>query len=674
LTPLNVELGELRYSLVELMRILTPMNRYSKSRLLQRRLSAVLYLVILGLGLSLSWRIYTLGQSVVETTTPLSRDKLPLLKTISDLKLRIAHIEPMLYEYYATTDRPVYLERAKESGASINQTWSSIRAQFPGHPALAAFETSYTDVKKTSAVLDGILGADAVDWDGARAALIQLSVESRRLAAELDQLVTAVERDVVDAGTAANDRVEQMVRLVASYSVGIFLGSLLVGFSIRAQRRTEQQMIEQARRDPTTGLPNRLYFEEMMADHPASDSFGLLLLGIDQFKRVIGGLGLGAGDELLRVVAERVQAALPDASQPGKEIFRFEGVEFGVYLPGATSNEALAKAGDTVHAAMASPFVVDGREMFVTLNCGAAIYPRDSQDGITLIRNAGAAMQASRTQNQNRFQLYDQEMSAIALGRLALENDLRRAVEGGELVLHYQPQVSLKTGAIIGAEALVRWNRGGKMVPPGLFIPEAETSGLIVPIGLWVLQQACRQAKLWQDAGYPPVLLAINISPRQFMQDDFVASVARVIEETGVAPSGVELEVTEGAAVLNVEHAISTLNALKQLGVHLSIDDFGTGYSSLSYLKRFPVDKLKIDQSFVRQMAASAKDAAIVAVVIELGHQLDLTVIAEGVETLEQLTQLMELGCDEMQGYYFGKPVPAAQMEEQLAARKTLSL
>ena len=399
-----------------------------------------------------------------------------------------------------------------------------------------------------------------------------------------------------------------------------------------------------------------------------------MLFGIDQFKRVLSGLGLGAGDELLRAVAQRIQSALPAADFANCRVFRFEGVEFGVILPHPGNSDGLAKVVNTVHAAMETPFVIENREMFITLNCGAAQFPRDSSDGITLMRNAGAAMQASREQNRYRFRLYEQAMSEIALERLALENDLRRAIAQDELALHYQPQVSLESGRIIGVEALLRWRRNGEMVSPAIFIPHAEASGLIIPIGIWVLQQACRQARIWQDAGLQPLLVAVNISPRQFLQADFVAMVASVLKETGMPPTQLELEITEGAAVQDVEHAIATLQSLKQLGVKLSIDDFGTGYSSLSYLKRFNVDKLKIDQSFVRQMADSAHDGAIVAVVVELGHQLGLTVIAEGVENIEQLNRLIALDCDEMQGYYFGKPVPPAQLEEQLLSNRCLDL
>jgi len=422
-----------------------------------------------------------------------------------------------------------------------------------------------------------------------------------------------------------------------------------------------------------TGLPNRLMFEEMISKHPGK-AFGLMLLGVDQFKRVLGGLGLNAGDQLLQAVAERIHLAMVNSGFTDYTLFRFEGVEFGLVVAGTDSNELLTEKCMLVHTAMEAPFIVEQREMYVAMNCGISFYPRDSHDGRTIVRNAGAAMQASRVQSRHRICLFDQAMNTLALDRLSLENDLRRAIEKDELLLHYQPQVSLATGEVIGVEALLRWQRNGQMVSPAMFIPHAEVSGLIIPIGYWVLQQACLQAKRWQDMGLQPMVVAVNISPRQFLQDDFVESVQAVLQQTCMPPELLELEITEGAAVQDVEQAISTLIALKKLGVKLSIDDFGTGYSSLSYLKRFSVDKLKIDQSFVRQMSDSLQDAAIVTVVVELAHQLGLTAIAEGVETVDQLNHLIALGCNEIQGYYFSRPIPAKQLEEKLIAGLCLNL
>jgi len=399
-----------------------------------------------------------------------------------------------------------------------------------------------------------------------------------------------------------------------------------------------------------------------------------MLLGVDQFKRVLGGLGLNAGDHLLQAVAERIQLAMVSSAFTDFTLFRFEGVEFGLVIAGTESHELLTQKCMEIHAAMETPFIVEQREMFVVMNCGISFYPHDSNDGRTIVRNAGAAMQASRVQSRHRICLFDQAMNTLALDRLSLENDLRRAIEKDELLLHYQPQVSLATGEVIGVEALLRWQRNGQMVSPAMFIPHAEVSGLIVPIGTWVLQQACMQAQQWKESGLQPLVVAVNISPRQFTQDDFVESVQNVLLQTGMPPDLLELEITEGAAMQDVEQAISTLIALKKLGVKLSIDDFGTGYSSLSYLKRFSVDKLKIDQSFVRQMSESLQDAAIVTVVVELAHQLGLIAIAEGVETVDQLNHLIALGCDEIQGYYFSRPITAKQLEQKLREGLTLSL
>ena len=645
-----------------------------------RIILVAVYVTVFGLGSSLSWNIYNLAQNVGRTTTMLSREQLPLLKEISILKNNINRIEPSLYEYYATADRNEYLKRTSESERLIERSWQAIRPEFKGHAAsqqlqsdLEGFESSYQKIRAIATQLDGVLGANEIDWDQARSLLTLLTVESQRITGILDELVDIVQHDVFTAGNSAEAGLNKIVSLATAYSLAIFVGALLVGFALNSRQKAELKLVEQARHDAVTGLPNRLSFEEVIARNPGKQ-FGLMLFGIDQFKRVLGGLGLNAGDHLLQAVAVRIQQAIKTYQLDDCGLFRFEGVEFGLMVKGAENVANLQNIANVIHAAMEAHFFVEGREMFVTLNCGVSLYPIDSQDARNVVRNAGAAMQASREQGKNRLAIYDQDMNTLALDRLALENDLRRAIERNELHLHYQPQLSLTTGEVIGVEALLRWQRNGQTISPAAFIPHAEVSGLIIPIGYWVLQQACLQAKHWQEQGLPTIIVAVNISPRQFLQDDFVGTVQKVLEETGLPAGLLELEITEGAAVQNVEQVIANLVLLKQLGVHLSIDDFGTGYSSLSYLKRFSVDKLKIDQSFIRQMHLSEQDSAIVTVVIELGHQLGLTVIAEGVETMEQLNHLKQLGCDEIQGYYASRPISPQQFEERLAAGLRLNL
>ncbi|MGH8807891.1 MAG: putative bifunctional diguanylate cyclase/phosphodiesterase, partial [Noviherbaspirillum sp.] len=313
---------------------------------------------------------------------------------------------------------------------------------------------------------------------------------------------------------------------------------------------------------------------------------------------------------------------------------------------------------------IAQPIVIEGHTFVMGCSIGIAACPSDGADPESLIKHAGIAMYRAKEMGRNNFQLYTATMNERSMERLCIEGDLRNALEREEFALHYQPQVDLTTGRILGMEALLRWQHPARgMVPPARFIPMAEELGLIVPIGVWVLRTACRQSMEWQRAGYRPMRVAVNLSARQFYQHDLVASIKAILEETGLAPHLLELELTESMMMNDVEHAASILHDLKAVGVQLSIDDFGTGYSSLAYLKRFPIDLLKIDQSFVRDITVDPDDAAIVLSIISLAHSLRLRVIAEGVENADQLAYLQRHGCDYMQGYYFSRPLPARECE-----------
>jgi EAL domain-containing protein (putative c-di-GMP-specific phosphodiesterase class I) len=319
-------------------------------------------------------------------------------------------------------------------------------------------------------------------------------------------------------------------------------------------------------------------------------------------------------------------------------------------------------------ATVAEPLWIEEQEFHLTCSIGVSLFPRDGLDADTLLKNAGTATHRTKELGRNAFQFYGPEMDARTNERLLLEGKLRRAIEQDELFLHYQPQIDLHTGTIVGVEALLRWKHPDLgLVSPGRFIPIAEETGLIVPIGEWVLRTACTQNKKWQDEGLPAFSVAVNLSARQFRQKDVAQRVAKVLQDTGLAAGFLELELTESLVMHNTESVIGTLKELNGMGLQLAIDDFGTGYSSLSYLKRFPVDRLKIDQSFVRDIASDPDDAAIAQSIIALGHSLDLKVIAEGVETAEQLAFLKNARCDEAQGYYFSKPIPAEEIKRFVA-------
>jgi len=396
-----------------------------------------------------------------------------------------------------------------------------------------------------------------------------------------------------------------------------------------------------------------------------------LFLDLDNFKRINDTLGHTIGDLLLKAIAERLQECLRSSDIVSHEagnlstnmVSRFGGDEFTILLTEVRNGEDAAIVAQSIIEALLRPLKLAGHEVVITPSIGIAVFPEDADNSEVLFRNADTAMYAAKRNGKNQFQFYNKTMSASAQKRLTMEGQLRNALERNELQLHYQPQMELDSGRVIGVEALLRWqNEELGNVPPDTFIPIAEDSGLVIPIGEWVLRTACTQLKAWQDTGVPILRVAVNISVRQFMHPGFQELVERVLQETGLEAESLELETTESLLMHDVEGAIELLHDLKALGVQLAIDDFGTGYSSLSYLKNYPIDRLKIDRAFVRDITTNSQDAAITKAVIAMAHNMDLRVIAEGVETKEQLNYLSEKNCHELQGFYLSKPVPAHEV------------
>ena len=437
----------------------------------------------------------------------------------------------------------------------------------------------------------------------------------------------------------------------------------------------QDELARQANHDSLTGLPNRnLLWDRIDRACARTQRYGdfaaVAFLDLDNFKVVNDSLGHSLGDHLLRAVAQRLQSSL----RAMDTVARLGGDEFVLVLSDQKGEPSVSGELQRIVESFSQPFAVDGRDVFITASVGVALYPQDAKDPETLMKSAELAMYRAKESGRNGYQLYTAEMQTRVTERLALEGKLRRALERGEFSLHYQPQVDLRSKRIFGVEALIRWNQPDLgMVSPAKFIPLAEETGLIVPIGAWVVRTACRQCKAWQDAGLPPVTVAVNISARQFREKNLLQVVAQILTETGLNPRQLELEVTESVIMHDAQQIIASLQAFRDMGVKLSVDDFGTGYSSLSYLKRFPVDRLKIDQSFVHDLGSDADDAAIAQAVITLGHTMGLRVIAEGVETPEQLAFLRRHECDEMQGYLFGKPMPADEFAKLLASGRTLT-
>ncbi|MDD5250913.1 MAG: EAL domain-containing protein [Rhodocyclaceae bacterium] len=454
---------------------------------------------------------------------------------------------------------------------------------------------------------------------------------------------------------------------------GKLLGAVVTLFDISERKRYLEQLERKSNFDDLTGLPNRNLLADRLAHaiergQREGDTLAVLTLNLDRFKSINDSLGRSAGDDVLREVAARLDRLVRKTDS----LARIDGDEF-VLVAEATELGVGNRLAQPILAALAQPFHVGTREFFLSGSIGIALFPKDGDNGETLVKNAVAAMYQAKAQGGDCFRFYAAEMNARSLDRLDMENGLRRALERGEFVLHYQPQLNLRNGEIIGAEALVRWQSPERgLVSPAEFIPLAEETGLIVPLGEWVLRTACAQNKAWQDAGLPPMTIAVNLSARQFAAQNIVELAGQVLQETRLDPSYLELELTESAVMADADAFIHATEKLKGLAITLTIDDFGTGFSSLSYLKRFAIDRLKIDQSFVRDITHDPNSAAIAVAIISLSHNLKLSALAEGVETEAQLNFLRARDCDEMQGFYFSKPLPAAEMEQLLRAGRKL--
>jgi diguanylate cyclase (GGDEF)-like protein/PAS domain S-box-containing protein len=451
------------------------------------------------------------------------------------------------------------------------------------------------------------------------------------------------------------------VRDPLSYQVTHFVG---VQYDTTETKRYLDELEQQANHDAITGLANRNLLKDRLQQslalgHRYEHRFSLAFIALDHFERVNDNLGHDLGDRLLQLVAQRLVACVGE----GDTVARLGGNEFVLLVTEQVRADAAYRAVQRVMAALAQPFVIGQRELNVTCSVGVASFPRDGEDSATLLRNADKAMYRAKGLGRNTFQLYSSEMHANFGERLTLETDLWNALERNEFALHYQPKVELKSGRIIGMEALLRWQHPKNgMIPPGKFIPVAEESSLIVQIGNWVIREACAQNKAWQNDGVRFVPVAVNVSARQLHDRDLVETVRATLASTHLRPEFLEIELTESAVMRNADETIKTLAQLRGMDVRISLDDFGTGYSSLSYLKQLPVTGLKIDQSFIRDLAHDPDDAAIVRALIVVARELMLDVTAEGVETVEQFEFLKSHGCAEAQGYYFARPVPATEM------------
>ena len=431
----------------------------------------------------------------------------------------------------------------------------------------------------------------------------------------------------------------------------------------------DEKIRQMAMEDPMTGLPNRAQFhiqlESALANADrAGSKVGVMLLDLDHFKKVNDTLGHAVGDKLLQQVGKRITESVRKTDL----VARLGGDEFAVITVNAQLFGGVHRVGTAIIEALSAPFIIDGKTVHTGTSVGATIYPDDPGEAGELLRNADVALYQAKDEGRGSCHLFDEKLDIAMQERTALERDLRTAVAQEQLFLVFQPQIDLRTGAVIGAESLVRWQHPERgLVGPNEFIPVAEATGQIVDINRWVIRRACEQMVTWIDAGTAPPRLSVNISPVLFRQQDFFADLRQALDETGLDPRRLEIEITESVAMAAGDDAERVLFELRAVGVQLAIDDFGTGYSSLNRLKQFPLDRLKIDRSFVSNITTNEDDAAISRAITEMGHALDMKVIAEGAETSAQVEFLTKLGCDEVQGYFYSKPLPADELVEFIA-------
>ena len=621
------------------------------------------FLLILGVGIAVSVRIVSLGDSVQTVNRMFIAEKLPLSQRIGELRGAIADQERLLYEYYSftATKEDFQLQRTKDQ-ARCSKIVEQLELEVGSRIQIAELRTRLGELDQLSDVLYATLSSGEVNWDLARAVLAQVKPKVRQIEKILADMTVANQQAVDNLGKISQSSVSNMVGWVFGFSVLIIVVALFVAYYVVAITRAEEKLKNQAYFDPATGLPNQYRLrEELSAAFKQQRSGTVMMIVADREQEIFETLGAVETERWLVKVALRLR----DGINPKEEtLYRFGGNAFVlISWPGDLAS-AQRRAAQLLSTAQ-QPLHVERRELFSTLSIGAALM--DSSAGSDAeniaeahVQQAASACNRVRRSGGNDFAIYDEAMGLAAAKTLRLITDLQHAVENGELCLHYQPKLDSTNGQLLGMEALVRWihpERG--MVFPTEFISVAEETGMIVAIGRWVLREACRQNAAWQQAGLRPLRVAVNLSARQFRSASLIDEIDAALSETTLSASLLELEITESMVMENPERVIKLLDKFRSRGIHLSLDDFGTGHSSLAYLKRFPIDTLKIDKAFIKDMPENTDDVAIARTIVAMAKSLGLITVAEGVESAEQYELLKTMGCDQVQGFYFSLPLPA---------------
>lgn len=635
----------------------------------QRRIWWV-FLLVLAVGVALSARIVSLGDSVQAVNRMLIAGNLPMSQRIGELRGGVADQERLLYEYYShTTTRDAFLAQRALNVARLGNIVDELGKDMGSREQVAELRTQLGELDHLADGLAAMLSAKVVNWDLARAILAQAKPQVRQIEKTLAAMTTANQRSVDNLGADSQISLSAMVRWVIGFSVLILIAVFLAGYyvvAIRAglerRRQAGEKLAYQAYFDPATGLPNQYRLrDDLDAAFMQQRSGTVMMIVADREQEIFESFGAVETERWLVKVAFRLRDGI---NAKEETLYRFGGNAFVLVCWPGDLAVAQRRAAQLLGTAR-QPLHVERRELFSTLSIGAALMEcgtgNDAENAAEAqVQQAASACNRVRRAGGNDFAIYDEAMGRAAAQTLRLISELQHAVGNGELLLHYQPKVDTASGRLLGMEALVRWMHPEHgMISPAEFIPVAEETGMIVAIGRWVLREACRQNAAWQQAGLRPLRVAVNLSARQFRSDSLLDEIERALAETTLPASSLELEITESMVMEDPERVIDLLDKMRSRGIHLSLDDFGTGHSSLAYLKRFPIDCVKIDRTFIKDMPENTDDVAIARTIVAMAKSLGLATVAEGVETAEQFELLKAMGCDQVQGYFFSRPLPA---------------
>jgi diguanylate cyclase (GGDEF)-like protein len=623
------------------------------------------FLLVVAVGVAVSARIVFLGDSVQAVNRMFIAEKLPLSQRIGELRGAIADEERLLYEYYSyTATRETFQKQRKLNARRLDAIVEQLERDMGSREQATELRLRLAELNDLSNELSLTLGNKPVNWDLARAILAQVKPKVRQIETTLATMSSANRRAVDSLGMESQNSVSKMVGWAFGFSVLIIIVALFVAYYVVAIIRARDKLKYQAFFDPATGLPNQYRLRDELGAAFTQQRMGTVMMIVaDREQEIFESLGAVETERWLVKVALRLRDGINEKEET---LYRFGGNAFVlVCWPGDLAS-VQRRAAQLLGIAR-QPLHVERRELFSTLSIGAALMkPGTGSDAAQMaeaqVQQAASACNRVRRAGGNDFVIYDEAMGLAASNTLRMITELQHAVENEELRLYYQPKVDTESGRLVGMEALVRWVHPARgMISPMEFIPVAEDTGMIVAIGRWVLREACRQNAEWQQAGLRPIRVAVNLSARQFRSDNLPDEVNAALAEAGLPASSLELEITESMVMEDPERVIDLLDKIRTQGIHLSLDDFGTGHSSLAYLKRFPIDCVKIDRAFIKDMPGNTDDVAIAKTIVAMAKALDLTTVAEGVETAEQLEILKTMGCDQIQGYFFSRPLPAEE-------------